>query len=158
MEPNDPAPPHDYLRLARLVFALSRRFSRGFDAAFRPELDLDFKATVVLRAVESGVRSPSGVSEHLRLPPSSVSRLLEKLEGRGLLRRELDPDDYRRFRLELTNDGAATLERARAVVAKTLHAAYGDLPAGTIGGAIDTLRLLEGTLADHAREEAAHGA
>jgi DNA-binding MarR family transcriptional regulator len=39
--------------------------------------------------------------------PSTVTGILDRLERRGLVARQLDPDDRRSFRVELTADGAS---------------------------------------------------
>lgn len=39
--------------------------------------------------------------------PSTVTGILDRLERRGLVQRELDPDDRRSFRVALTPDGAS---------------------------------------------------
>jgi MarR family transcriptional regulator, organic hydroperoxide resistance regulator len=39
--------------------------------------------------------------------PSTVTGILDRLERRGLVARELDPADRRSFRVELTSDGAS---------------------------------------------------
>lgn len=58
-------------------------------------------------------RSPHGrcrlgeLSEEVYLPQPSLSRLVDRLVGRGLLAREADPSDGRGVVVVLTDDGAA---------------------------------------------------
>jgi DNA-binding MarR family transcriptional regulator len=71
--------------------------------------------------------SPSPLSqrelaERLRLDKSSVSRLAAELEAAGLLVRERDPGNHRRYRLRLTERGRAAHARMR----ETFHIRYED--------------------------------
>jgi DNA-binding MarR family transcriptional regulator len=47
-----------------------------------------------------GPQSASAVARHVRLTPAAVTALLDRLEGRGYLRRRPDPDDRRRILVE----------------------------------------------------------
>ncbi len=66
----------------------------------------------------------SRLAEALAVVPSSASRLCDRLEATGLLRRELDPRDRREVRLLLTRDARRLLddvrERRRQAVAEVL--------------------------------------
>ena len=76
------------------------------------ETELDPKRAFLLAQVEQG-RRPSEIANRLHLPPPSVSHLLAELEAAGWLVREPDPEDRRRQRLRLTQEGRARLETAR---------------------------------------------
>ena len=47
----------------------------------------------------------------LQIQPGSMSEILAKLENRGLLTREKDPEDRRRSILTLTEEGREKLEK-----------------------------------------------
>jgi DNA-binding MarR family transcriptional regulator len=57
--------------------------------------------------------------------PSTVTGILDRLERRGLVERQLDPDDRRSFRVALTPDGASmhgwVREGYENVAARTRH-------------------------------------
>lgn len=57
--------------------------------------------------------SPGGLAELLDLHPSTLTGVLARLEQRGYLRRDVDPDDRRRVRLSLTVRGRK-VDRERA--------------------------------------------
>jgi len=76
------------------------------------ETGLDPKRAFLLAQVERGHR-PGEIAERLHLPPPSVSHLLADLEAAGWLVREPDPEDRRRQRLRLTEEGRARLASAR---------------------------------------------
>jgi len=59
----------------------------------------------------SGPLSQVGISDLASIDKSSVAEMLARLEGRGLLHRGTDPLDRRRKLVEITDQGAATVER-----------------------------------------------
>jgi DNA-binding MarR family transcriptional regulator len=67
----------------------------------------------------------SRLAETLEVVPSSASRLCDRLEATGLLRREPDPRDRREVRLTLTAPARALLtrlrDRRRAALAEVLE-------------------------------------
>ena len=74
---------------------------------------------LVVRVVgQLGPISLAGLARVLRLHPSSVTRLVRRLETRRLIRRVPDPDDGRRFLLGLAPEGRR-LERASSGTVET---------------------------------------
>src|SRR5882762_5685490 len=59
--------------------------------------------------------NPADLARALVTPKPSVTFLVKRMEALGYLRRELQPDDLRRFRLTLTPPGRSAMERARAI-------------------------------------------
>jgi DNA-binding MarR family transcriptional regulator len=49
--------------------------------------------------------TPTDLSRYQRVSKNTISSLLRGLEEQGLIRRNLDPDDYRIFRIQLTPTG-----------------------------------------------------
>ncbi|MCC6315739.1 MAG: cytochrome P450 [Thermomicrobiales bacterium] len=77
--------------------------------------DLSLRQYAVLRAIRDGVTSPGELARRWQVTGAVITGLVDRLERRGLVRREADPADRRRQRLALTDDGrqaAATVERA----------------------------------------------
>lgn len=136
----------DYLDLARLVLRLSRHLYRTFDEALGPAFGLSTKDYLVLRAVQGGQLHPGGVASQLNMPPASVSRVLERLEGKGYLERSVDPTDHRRFRLTVTPDGAEAVDAIRELMRETLGRTYAHVPAGVLRAAVEQLSTLNGIL------------
>ncbi|MNT71610.1 Transcriptional repressor MprA [compost metagenome] len=89
---------------------------------------------------------PSELGTTLDATRTQMTRLLDGLEARGLLRRQVSAQDRRSLELTLTAAGRRLLERAAPVV----HAAYGEAwtPLGTSGlaGATRALTQLHQTL------------
>jgi MarR family transcriptional regulator, lower aerobic nicotinate degradation pathway regulator len=69
---------------------------------------------VLDRLAASGPVPQQRLGQELHVHSSNLVAVLDDLEARGLIRRPRDPDDRRRYRLELSTKGAAALESARS--------------------------------------------
>jgi DNA-binding MarR family transcriptional regulator len=74
------------------------------------------------------------LSERTGTRASTLTGLLDRLENRGYLTRELDPGDRRSFRLPLTEDGQAMATRIHAAIADLERSALDRLTATQIAG------------------------
>ena len=111
------------LRLAR---ASAWRLGRSL-----AESGLRWADYAVLHHLEAqGPAAQRELAAALRIQPSNIVALLDELERRELLERSPDPADRRRHRVELTESGRRTLERA----AKAARAAEADLLAPLSAG------------------------
>ena len=66
---------------------------------------------------EGGTLNVRQLSERTGTRASTLTGVLDRLESRGYLTRELDPTDRRSFRLPLTEAGQAAAGRVRTAVA-----------------------------------------
>lgn len=66
--------------------------------------------------------------------PTTLTSVLDRLESRGLLVRELDPDDRRSFRVVLTADGRQTAAAVHAAMTELERAALSGLTRAQIAG------------------------
>jgi MarR family transcriptional regulator, lower aerobic nicotinate degradation pathway regulator len=73
----------------------------------------------ILRDREPGILALAG---YLELDKSSVTGLVDRAEGRGLVERVPDPDDGRAVRIKLTRAGRALATRGAAEVGEELEA------------------------------------
>ena len=62
---------------------------------------------VVLLVGENAVNSAAGLCDKLSYDPGAMTRLLDRLESKGIVRRDRSPDDRRTMQLELTENGKA---------------------------------------------------
>jgi DNA-binding MarR family transcriptional regulator len=76
--------------------------------------------------------------ERSMIDPSSMVAVIDELEAMGLAERRHHPDDRRKHAVYLTARGRRTLERARAVAAKTAQETFAPLKPAEL----ETLRLL----------------
>jgi DNA-binding MarR family transcriptional regulator len=83
---------------------------------------------------EGGTLNVRQLSERTGTRASTLTGLLDRLENRGYLARELDPADRRSFRLPLTETGQAVATRVRAAIANLERDALSRLDASQLAG------------------------
>jgi DNA-binding MarR family transcriptional regulator len=106
----------DFLRLLWSIEHGLQRMSKRMEA----ELGITGPQRLVLRVVGQFPGLSAGALAHIvRLHPSTITGILQRLVARGLLERERDPSDSRRARLRLkarafayTRSSAGTVEKA----------------------------------------------
>jgi DNA-binding MarR family transcriptional regulator len=102
-------------------------------------LRLEMKEFFLLSALDEHP-NPADLARELLVPKPSVTFMVKRMEAAGYVRRELQPEDLRRFHLTLTPAGRRAMERARAI----LDEAYGRrLARLTPAQRVELLHLLE---------------
>ena len=102
-------------RIIRAVDLHSRRLSAGHGVTAPQYL--------CLRAVAAaGGLTPSGIAREVHLSPSTVIGILDRLEARGLARRDREEADRRRVRVSVTAAGRTLLRRTPALLQDRLSA------------------------------------
>jgi MarR family transcriptional regulator, organic hydroperoxide resistance regulator len=126
------------------IYAASRLITR----AYRPLLDglgLTYPQYLVMLALwQRDHRTVKNLGEMLELDSGTLSPLLKRLEGMGLLRRERTRRDEREVELSLTEVGAAMYARAKDVPEQL--ACLIRLPAPQVRELQDRLRTLRDNL------------
>ncbi|GIG65958.1 MarR family winged helix-turn-helix transcriptional regulator [Phytomonospora endophytica] len=101
--------------------------SRAVTGVYRPlldELGLTYPQFLVLLALwERDGRTVSEIGTALRLDSGTLSPLLKRLEGAGLVDRRRAAADERQVTVHLTDAGSDLRERARTVPARVAEAA-----------------------------------
>lgn len=69
--------------------------------------DLSFSQYIALKKLAAGVSSVTDLARAAEVNPGAMTRLLDKLETRGLLVRDADPGDRRALHIRLTDAGMA---------------------------------------------------
>ncbi|MGW5044506.1 MarR family winged helix-turn-helix transcriptional regulator [Streptomyces griseoluteus] len=144
----------DWLRLDRQICFSLNAASRAFNGVYRvllKDLGLTYPQYLVMLVLwERGALPVKQLGEHLRLDSGTLSPLLKRLEGAGLVRRERSASDERSVRVTLTGEGTALRKRALEVP-RRIAAATGADPA-EIGELRDRLDRLTGALDAAVRE------
>ena len=93
--------------------------SKELTRRYQPLLDginLTYTQYVVMMYFwEMGSASPKDLSRALLLDPSTLSPVLKKLEQKGYLSRQRDPQDERSLVIVLTGQGVALQDRALSI-------------------------------------------
>jgi DNA-binding MarR family transcriptional regulator len=92
---------------------------------------------------EGGTLSVRQLSERTGTRASTLTGLLDRLENRGYLVREVDPADRRSFRLPLTDQGREVAARARAAITDLERTALSRLDAAQLAGYHAVISALE---------------
>jgi DNA-binding MarR family transcriptional regulator len=91
------------------------------DAELAP-LEITAAQYVILMSIALGeADSASSLCKGISYDPGAMTRMLDRLERRGLVRRVAHPNDRRASHLELTAEGRAVYPKLRASVMKVLN-------------------------------------
>jgi DNA-binding MarR family transcriptional regulator len=104
-DPFQSATQEAYLSVQRTASALSGEFTRLFREHGLSEAT--YNVLRILRGAlgDEGSRTCSEVGEHMVSPVPDVTRLVDRLEARGLVRRTREHEDKRVVRVEITRKG-----------------------------------------------------
>jgi DNA-binding MarR family transcriptional regulator len=94
---------------------------------------LTFAAYETLRLLafaRSGSLPMGKIGVRLMVHPAAVTNAVGKLEQRGLVRRQMSPDDRRVVLAVITDEGRALAEEATGALNRTVRAVVGDTGAG----------------------------
>ena len=93
----------------------------ALDAELAP-LDITAAQFVILKSIALGeADSASGLCKDISYDPGAMTRMLDRLERRGLVRRVAHPNDRRTSNLELTAEGKAVFPKLQASGMKVLN-------------------------------------
>ncbi|MGW0913159.1 MarR family winged helix-turn-helix transcriptional regulator [Streptomyces sp. NPDC002784] len=149
------APQEEWLRLDRQICFSLHAAARAFNGVYRvilKDLGLTYPQYLVLLVLwEHGDLPVKKLGEHLRLDSGTLSPLLKRLEGAGLVRRERSARDERSVQVRLTEEGSALREQALQVPRRI---------AAATGFDVDEINALRSRLDDltSALDEAARSA
>ena len=120
-----------------MVLALQRATHHTLHVLSAALSDLNLSAAEINALAnlgEGGTLSVRQLSERTGTRASTLTGLLDRLENRGYLVREVDPADRRSFRLPLTDQGREVAARALAAIADLERAALVRLDATQLAG------------------------
>ena len=122
-----------------------RRFFGSFGLT-----DAQFNALMILWDYRKRALKQHELADLMVVNRASAGAVIDRLQRNGWVRREVDPDDRRAFRVHLTDDGIAKLKKVRTPYYKLLSAALGDTDSATLAIVLrfnDAFRARLGALA-----------
>lgn len=113
--------------LSEVFWAVARRLREMSQEALAP-WDITPSHLRALRVLKRhGTMRLSGLSDHLRIAPTSATEVVDALETRGLARRRPDPGDRRATLVEVTGLGADVMDAIRAARGTEAERVFGRL-------------------------------
>jgi DNA-binding MarR family transcriptional regulator len=128
----------DAARLRVAVLRLSRRLRKHDLAGLTPS-----QLSTLSSVGKHGPVRLGDLAAAERIAPSTLTRLVNVLEGLGYLRREPAPDDARAYLVSVTERGEEALERIRDEATSMLTDILLTLPADQLHALADALPALE---------------
>lgn len=107
------------------------------------ECELSVRQYAALRDIKEGASSPGELARRWQVTPAVLTGVIDRLERRDLVRREIDPLDRRRYRLALTACGLAASEATeRALIGDLARhlTAIRDIEKAELGRSLALLR------------------
>ena len=106
----------DTLRLDRQLCFAAYSVSQAFNRVYKPGLErigLTYPQYLVLLVLwEQDDQTVNQIGKQLHLESGTLTPLLKRLEGAGIVRRQRDPQDERQVRISLTPKGHSLKEQA----------------------------------------------
>ena len=133
-------------KLEFLLYGLARLLRRRFDWKARGLHLSRSQSDVLLYLGRNQNISQTRLAQLLDLKPITLVRLIDKLQGMGLIERRPDPSDRRVWRLSLTLAARAKLARVRNLTDVTRSEALAGLALAEIEQVVLTLQVVKGNL------------
>jgi DNA-binding MarR family transcriptional regulator len=132
-------------RLLQISSRVLRELDMSLDSEQRMTVS-EFDVLITLANAPDRRLRMTGLAQATMLSSGGMTRLVGRLEQRGLVRRDPDPDDARAFQASLTQAGRASLAQARIthdeVIANLLGEHLTPRAALTLAGLLD--KVLQG--------------
>lgn len=104
---------HDLIaEIDTLIMPLMSLMQQDFLESIKP-FSLNPGAAILLEHVAKGVKHPKELANLLDTVPPVISALVGELEDKGLIERQIDPEDKRRVKLTLSKQGKDLHEKIR---------------------------------------------
>jgi DNA-binding MarR family transcriptional regulator len=117
---------------------LARELRAALDRAF-DDLGLTSQQAALLLHMFTGATSPKELTGLLGVDAAGMTRMLDRVERKGLVSRAADPDDRRAIRVLLTPEGAALVPRLAPVFDRVSAGLVGDLDARELARTVEAM-------------------
>ncbi len=101
-----------------LLSALDRELAADEHTA---QWELTGAQLIIVAWLASGARSASDLCKGISYDAGAMTRMIDRLESKGLIRRERSPEDRRLVDLQLTNEGQSAYPHLQEVSRKVLN-------------------------------------
>lgn len=118
-------------------------WARMADELARSGHDLTFSQYITLKKLAEGTAGASDLARAAELNPGAMTRLLDRLEAKGLVTREADPDDRRALHIRLTDAGRVIwrdIDKCGARVRDTALSGMSDDERNTLTALLERVR------------------
>ncbi len=136
---------------AKLIFSSFTHYRRWINSLIPvviPDVDVSPQQLNVLYYVRTENASMADIARVLGVAPTVITGLVDRLEARGLIRRESHPSDRRRIQLVLTERGHEISTQVEAAVTAGIQRQAQTLDAEQQQHLGEGLRLLETLMTD----------
>ncbi|MWL90677.1 MULTISPECIES: MarR family winged helix-turn-helix transcriptional regulator [unclassified Cupriavidus] len=147
---DNPDAPRDLILASRLLLRSARLMRQHIERALAPyDLDLNQYLVISMLAIDASEPTmPSELGMSIDATRTQMTRLVDGLETRGLVRRKPAAHDRRSLELSLTPAARALLKRAVPVVHAAYAEAWGPLGKTELATTIRGLTTLHSHLAE----------
>ena len=143
--------------IGTLLAQVSRLLRRGFDERVRG-IGVTRPQWQVLSLLKMHAGSNQGtLAEMLEVEPITLGRMIDRLQDAGLVERRADPADRRAWRIHLTDEGDALLERLRPLARAALTSALDGVSDTERAHFVTVLERMRGNLSRKPQAEVAAG-
>jgi DNA-binding MarR family transcriptional regulator len=129
-----------WVRLIRAGREVAGRIEADLKAAGYPPLSW-YDVLLSLKKAPEGRRTPREIEHEVLFEQYNLSRLLDRMEAEGLVRRIPFPGDKRRQLVEITEEGRALQERMWPVYGAAINRFFGDKLGEKEAGQLSALLL-----------------
>lgn len=91
------------------------------------------QGSILIRLAAGKSTTAADFARELYIDAASMTRMIDRLEKRGLLVREANPDDRRQFKLRLTSEGTTLAQKLPALYTATLNRSFSGFSAEELG-------------------------
>jgi DNA-binding MarR family transcriptional regulator len=130
------------------LLPLLRRFVTARVTLTGVDLGISLRQFAALRGIRDGATSPGELARLWQVTPAVITGIVDRVESRGLVRREADPDDRRRLRLVLTEAGLRASDEMERGLTGDLASQLVSASPKALGELERSLELLQRTFAE----------
>lgn len=146
-------PPHLAETFTRALASVSRQWKRRLDAQFRHLGLSQARWGVILELSRHEDATQIELARVLGIEGATLVRLLDGLEGMGLVERHPSPEDRRAKRLVLTEPALTLLESMKSIAAKNRREILEGIPADDLRTATRVLAQIASRLEKMGNDE-----